>query len=219
MATLKFGDTGSCPARYKTQEFIGIPREIKNGVYQMPTKNFTFSLPSDATDVGDKSLQYIFYNCTGLTSVDLSSLTTVSSMSGFSNAFFGCTGLISVDLSALTTVSGAYAFSSAFYNCTGLTNISFPALSTLSNRYIFSNVFTGCTNLTDIYFPALTTRSFGSSYKNQFSSMMSMIGTTKTHTIHFPSNLQSTISRLTGYPLFSGTSGYVVLSFDLPATS
>ena len=48
--------------------------------------------------------------------------------------------------------------------------------------------------------------------------MMQNTGTTTTHTLHFPSNLESTIQGLTGYPLFSGTSGYVVCAFDLPAT-
>ena len=142
---------------------IGIPREVKNGVYQMPASSFTFSLPSNATDVGMYALYYAFRDCTGLTSVDLSSLTTVSGINGLNNAFRGCTGL------------------------------------------------------TDIYFRALTTTSFGS-YKNQFGSMLSSTGTTTTHTLHFPSNLQSTISGLTGYPNFGGTSGYVVCAFDLPST-
>jgi hypothetical protein len=49
--------------------------------------------------------------------------------------------------------------------------------------------------------------------------MMSSTGTSVTHTIHFPSNMETTISTLTTYPLFGGTSGYVTLAFDLPATS
>ena len=170
---------------------IGIPREVKNSVYQMPTENFTFSLPNDATDVGTRGLSNAFYGCTGLTSVDLSSLTTISGSQGLSNAFRGCSALTSVDLSSLTTISGYYGLSSAFY---------------------------GCKKLTDIYFRALTTSSF-STYKNQFYNMMIATDKTTTHKIHFPSNMQSTISGLTGYPAFGGTSGYVVLAFDLPATS
>lgn len=142
---------------------IGIPREVKNGVYQMPTTSFTFSLPSNVTDVGKHGLIYAFYGCTGLTTVDLSSLTSVGT-NGLANAFRNCTGL------------------------------------------------------TDIYFRALTTSSFGT-YKNQFNNMMTATGTSKTHTLHFPSNMESTILGLTGYPLFGGTSGYVVLVYDLPATS
>ena len=125
--------------------------------------------------------------------------------------------MTSVDLSALTSV-GFYGLSNAFYNCTGLTSVDLSALTTVSSGNGLSNAFRSCTGLTDIYFRALTTSSFGSN-KNQFSNMMQNTGTTTTHTLHFPSNLQSTISGLTGYPNFGGTSGYVTLAFDLPATS
>jgi uncharacterized ParB-like nuclease family protein len=280
----------------------GITREVLNGVYQMPTTNFTFSLPSNATDVGSLAFYYAFYgcsgltsldlsslttvsgsqaltyafqNCSGLTSVDLSSLTTVSGKQALYYAFHGCSGLTSVDLSSLTTVSGSYAFYYAFYGCTRLTgsldlsslttvsgsqalyyafqncsrltsldlsslttvsgsqalayafhgcirltgSLDLSSLTTVSGSQALAYAFYGCTRLTDIYFRALTTSSFGSSYKNQFSDMMSNTGGIVTHTLHFPSNLQSTISGLTGYPLFGGTSGYVVLAYDLPATS
>jgi len=221
--------------------FIGIPREVKNGVFQMPIENFTFSLPNDVTNVGTYALSYAFYGCTGLTSIDLSSLTTVGDYALY-DAFYDCTGLTSIDLSSLTTVgsnalyyafrrctgltsidlsslttAGEYALYYAFYNCTGLTSIDLSSLTTVGSNAL-SNAFRFCSGLTDIYFRALTTSSFGS-YKNQFNNMMSSTGSTKTHTIHFPSNLQSKISSLTGYPLFGGSDGYVVLAYDLPATS
>ena len=196
--------------------FIGIPREVKNGVYQMPTTSFTFSLPSDVTDVGNHGLSYAFYGCTGLTSVDLS-LTTVLDGNGLNYAFYGCIALTTVDLSSLTSV-GTNGLNYAFYGCTSLTSIDFPALTTVSGTSGLANAFRKCTGLSDIYFRALTTSSFGSN-KNQFNNMMNSTGTTTTHTLHFPSNLESTIQGLTGYPLFGGTSGYVVLVYDLPATS
>ena len=221
----------------------GIPREVKNGMYQMPTESFTFSLPSDATDVVANCLSSAFQNCTGLTSVDLSSLTTISGENSLYYAFSGCTSLTNVDLSSLTTVSGRECLSSAFRNCTSLTNVDLSALTTISGDSGLSDAFRNCTSLTsvdlsalttlnyrglsyafqycteltDIYFRALTTSSFGS-YVNQFGSMMYGTGTSKTHIIHFPSNMESTISGLDGYPLFGGTTGYVVLAFDLPAT-
>ncbi|MBQ5900273.1 MAG: leucine-rich repeat domain-containing protein [Clostridia bacterium] len=225
---------------------IGIPREVSaQGVYQIPTTSLTFSLPNDATDVGNYCLYYAFYNCTGLTSVDLSSLTTVSGSNCFDYAFNGCTGLTSIDLSSLTTVSGSncfdYAFndctgltsvdlsslttvsgsscfSNAFRKCTGLTNIDLSSLTTVSGSSCFSNAFRNCTGLTDIYFRALTTSSFGTN-TNQFTNLMQQTGTSVTHTLHFPSNMQATIQTLSGYPLFGGTSGYLTLAFDLPATS
>lgn len=224
---------------------VGIPREVKNGVYQQPTTNFTFSLPNDVTDVGSNALQYAFSGCTGLTSVDLSSLTTVSGSYGLASAFRYSTSLTSVDLSSLTTVSGGYGLTgalqsctglttidlsalttvsersglqSAFQDCTGLTTIDLPALTTVSGDRCLQSAFKGCTGLTDIYFRALTDSSFGSRYVNQFQNMLSNTGTTITHTLHFPSNMQSTISGLDGYPLFGGTDGYVVCLFDLPST-
>ena len=118
----------------------------------------------------------------------------------------------------LTTISGSSACGNAFYFCNALTSVSFPNLTTISGSYACQLMFSYCSSLTDVYFSALTTSSFGS-YVNQFSGIMQSTGTSKTHTLHFPSNLESTISGLSGYPLFGGTSGYVVCAFDLPATS
>lgn len=248
---------------------IGIPREIKNGVYQKPAENFTFSLPSDATDIGEEALASAFAECTNLTSVDLSSLTTVSGYQGLHGAFENCSNLTSVDLSSLTTVSGDGCFVAAFSYCTSLTSVSFPSLTTVSgnhaldlafsycknltsvdfpslttvnyeglgnafrdcknlttvdfpslttlSRWSLNGTFWGCTGLTDVYFRALTTSSFGSE-TDVFRDLMYKTGTTVTHTLHFPSNMESTISNLDTYPLFGGTDGYVVCVFDLPAT-
>jgi hypothetical protein len=92
-------------------------------------------------------------------------------------------------------------------------------LTNISGASLFVNAFYRCENLSSISFPALTTTSFGNSYNSQFSNMLSYTGSKTIHTVHFPSNLQSNIANLSGYPLFGGTSGYVTLSFDLPATS
>lgn len=223
---------------------VGITREVKNGKYQMPAENFTFSLPSNVTDIDDYGLYYVFYFCNSLTKINLSSLVTISGLSGLSyafgfckklteanlsalttisnenglsNAFRNCTSLTNVNLSSLTTVSNAYGLAATFQGCSALTNMHFSALTTISWSYVLRGIFTGCTALTDVYFNALTTNSFGT-FNNQFSSMMTSTGTTVIHTLHFPSNLQSTISNLSGYPLFGGTSGYVICAFDLDPT-
>ena len=109
------------------------------------------------------------------------------------------------------------SFASAFSQCSRLKTAYFKKLSSLE-MLAFSTAFSYCTALENVYFNALTTTSFGNS-KNQFQNLMSNTGTSVTHKLHFPSNLQSTIAGLTGYPLFGGTSGYVTLAFDLPATS
>lgn len=219
---------------------VGIPREVSaTGVYGFPAQSFVFSLPSGATDVSSYALARALYGCASLTSVDLSSLTTVSGEYAFNYAFYGCTSLTSVDLSSLTAVSGtgAYAFSSAFQNCanltsvdfsslttvsagnafryafqesTSLTSVSFPALSVLGETSVFFRAFYKCTSLTSLSFPALTTSSFGS-YTNQFSNML--YGVTGC-TVHFPAAIRNTIGSwadVTGG--FGGTNTTVL--FDL----
>ena len=101
---------------------IGIPREVSNGVYQIPEIT-SFSLPSNATDVGQYALEYAFDSYQNLTSVDLSTLTTVSGERGLYNAFHYCRKLTSVDLSSLTTVRGAHSLNGAFDGCTHLTSV------------------------------------------------------------------------------------------------
>ena len=170
---------------------------------------------SSLTSVDSYGLNNAFNSCKGLTSIDLSSLASVGS-NGLNNAFMGCIGLTSVDLSSLTSV-GSNGLQYVFDSCTGLTSVDLSSLTTVGSSGLYY-AFRGCTGLTDIYFNSLTTTSFGS-YKNQFNNMLSSTRTSVTHTLHFPSNLQTTISGLAGYPNFGGASGYVTLSFDLPATS
>lgn len=181
------------------------------------TKVKSVSFPNLTTLSGNYCMNFCFSGCDALTNISFPNLQTLSGNECMSYCFNGCNSLTSVSFPSLQTLSGSNCMSHCFYTCASLTSASFPNLKTLSGNYCMSQCFAGCTNITDIYFPALTTASFGS-YINQFNSMMYGTGTSKTHTIHFPSNLETTIQGLTGYPLFGGTNGYVVLSFDLPAT-
>lgn len=156
---------------------IGINREVSgSGIYQQPSTNFSFSLPSTATNMSPYVMYYVFRNCTGITSVDLSSLTsltgtyalyytfngctnitgaidlsnltTIDASSVMQNAFYGCTGITSVDLGSLVTVKGSYTMGSAFYGCTGITSIDLSSLTTVIENYAMQNVFYNCTGLT-----------------------------------------------------------------------
>ena len=148
------GTTGT----YEGSGGVGIKREVSaQGVYQMPTSSFTFALPSNATDVGSYALYYAFSGCTGLTTVDLSSLTTVSGSYALQQAFNGCTGLTSLDLSSLTTVSGSYALQQAFNGCTGLTTVDLSSLTTVSGSNTLYRAFSDCTDLTTVDLSSLTT--------------------------------------------------------------
>ena len=199
------------------------------------------SFPSLTTISGDNACTRMFYTCKNLTSVSFPSLTTTSGGSACSSMFSYCKNLTSASFPSLTTISGDNACSYMFNGCTNLTSVSFPSLTTISKTYACQEMFQGCIglssvdlsslttisggmgcvamfhgckSLTSISFPKLNTNSFGTLYKNQFQNMV--VGVTGC-TLHFPSNLQSTISTLTGYPNFDGTN--TVLAFDLPATS
>lgn len=137
---------------------IGITRELSNqGTFQMPTSNFTFSLPSNAIDLEANTLYNAFANCTYLTSVDLSSLTSVSGDGALANAFYFCTHLASADLSSLTSISGYGAMQYAFYSCTSLTSLDLSSLQTVSGSQAMYGAFFICGNITSVSFPLLTT--------------------------------------------------------------
>lgn len=185
----------------------------------------TASFPSLTTISGHSVLQYAFYNCSSLTSISFSALVAIENSSTGTNNnacqyMISGSGVTSISFPSLVRMTGASPALSLCRGCSSLVEARFPVLTELSNSSnSFGSGFRSCTALTDIYFNSLTTTSFGSNNKNPFSSMMTSTGNKVTHTIHFPSNLESTISGLTGYPLFGGTSGYVVCAFDLPATS
>ena len=196
---------------------VGITREVSaNGVYQMPANSFTFSLPSNATDISTSAMQYAFQNCTSLTSVDLSSLTTVSSNYAFNNAFNGCTGLTSVDLSSLTTVTGGYSLYNAFRGCTSLTNLDLSSLTTLSGvdgNNSLQFIFYGCTSLTSVDLSSLTTVSSASAFINAFN------GCTGLTSVDL-----SSLTTVSGHAcfsrIFSGCTSLTTLSFPaLTSTS
>ena len=193
--------------------------------YSCKINQQTLDLSSLTTVSGNYALSNAFrFNYP--THLDLSSLTTVSGNYALSFAFSnsysgsGTVGTSSVDLSSLTTISGQSAFSSCFSSARLLQSISFDSLETINNSSIFSGCFGSCERLGSIYFNSLKTTSFGS-YTNQFNNMFdsSTASTSGTCTVHFPSNLQSTISGLTGYPTFGGNVSRIILAFDLPATT
>ena len=81
---------------------------------------------------------YAFYDCAGLTSIELPE--GVTSIGNY--AFCGCTGLTSVEIpSSVTSIGNA-----VFYDCAGLTSIEIFANLTSIGSY----VFIGCTGLTSV---------------------------------------------------------------------
>lgn len=160
-----------------------------------------------------------YSNVGNLTNVDFSSLKTISGKQCMYGLFNYCHGLVSFEFPSLETIDGEHAAYYMFNSCHGLTTVRFPKLKTILGNQALYYMFYGCSSLEDVYFNSLTTTSFGSTTKTQFVNLLLTTGSRVTHNLHFPSNLESTISTLTGYPTFGGTSGYVNLLYDLPATS
>ena len=192
---------------------VGIPREVSaQGVYQIPSQSFAFSLPAGATAVGEHALRGAFRDCTSLTSVDLSPLTAVSASGALNGAFNNCTSLTSVSLSSLTTVSGNSAFEEAFYGCASLTSVNLSSLTTVSGNSAFEDVFRGCTSLTSVDLSSLTTAKGFNAFNGAFRGCTSLTSV----------DLSSLTTVGAGYVLaeaFSGCTSLTSLSFPALTTS
>ena len=90
----------------------------------------------------DKLGDYVFYDCSGLTSLTLpSSVTSIGAA-----AFRGCSGLTSLTIpSSVTSIGG-----SAFSGCSGLTSLTIPSSVTSISGY----AFWGCSGLTSLTIPS-----------------------------------------------------------------
>ena len=221
-----------------------IPKEINSeGMYRIKGTITEFKMPNTILDLGDNVLCGAFYGNYDLKVADLSSLTKISGYNAMASTFKNCWNLTTVDLSNVTEI-GMDSLTEAFESCSSLTSINFDKLTT-AGRTSFYRTFSYCTNLqtidfpsltnlqdhkdgafinsfeytnlTDIYFRALTSNSFNGS-PEEFVYMLRNATSTRTIKVHFPSNIENTISTLDGYPLFGGRSGKVELLFDLPAT-
>ena len=115
---------------HKNDESVVIPETVKYN-----NKNYTVVLISGLA----------FFNCSGLTSVDIpSSVTSIDFC-----AFSGCSGLTSIDIpSSVTSI-----VDKAFEGCSGLTSINIPS----SVTSIGDCAFEGCSGLTSIDIPSSVT--------------------------------------------------------------
>ena len=96
-----------------------------------------YVIPKSVTSIG----AYAFYECSGLTSVEIPNL--VTSIGEY--AFNGCSGLTSVEIPNSVTSIGEYAFN----GCSGLTSVEIPN----SVTSIGEKTFSGCSGLTSVEIP------------------------------------------------------------------
>ena len=99
----------------------------------------------DTSNVTD--MEYMFYNCSNLTSIDLSSFDT-SNVTDMTYMFNNCSSLTSLDVSNFNT-SKVTDMSYMFYTCTNLTSIDLSSFNT-SKVTNMKCMFSYCTNLTPL---------------------------------------------------------------------
>ena len=126
------GETGEVKVgrNQDARDNVTIPATITNG-------ENTYTV----TSIGDDA----FWNCSGLTSVDIPD--SVTSIGGF--AFYYCTGLTSVDIPGSVTSIGGYAFG----GCSNLTEVTIPD----SVTSIGIGAFSKCCSLTSVDIPGSVT--------------------------------------------------------------
>jgi hypothetical protein len=170
---------------------------------------------------------YMFSTC-NLASVSFPKLVTVygsGSLRGLYYAFNGSL-ITNLEFPKLKTIVGdSHAFSYFCNSCPKLETVRFTELETIPTKSSasssnFYSAFGSCPALKNIYFNAVTTSTFTGGYTYVFNNMFdNNSGKINGCTVHFPSNMQSIISGLTGYPTFGGNSSYITIAFDLPATT
>ena len=140
----------------------------------------------------DKLGDYVFYGCSGLTSLTLpSSVTSIGR-----GAFYGCWKLTSLTIPSGVTSIGY----SAFRGCSGLTNLTIPS----SVTEIGDKAFYGCSGLTSLTIPSGVTSIGGGTFW----------GCWKLTSLTLPSGVTSI-----GNYTFTGCSGLTSLTLPSGVTS
>ena len=147
---------------------------------------------SKAYTSNDKLGNYVFYDCSGLTSLTIPS--SVTSIGYY--AFKGCSGLTSLTIPSSVTKIGYYAFK----GCSGLTSLTIPSSVISISDYAFS----GCSGLTNLTIPS-SVISIGRGVFSNCSGLTSLT---------IPSGVTSI-----GYHAFEGCSGLTSLTIPSSVTS
>ena len=110
------------------------------------------------------SMKSMFEHCSGLTSLDLSSFDT-SKVTNMSHMFSGCKGLISLDLSSFDT-SKVDSMDYMFFYCGNLTSLDLSKFNTSNVYNNMNSMFSFCSKLT-----SLDLKDFNVSRVNSMNSM------------------------------------------------
>ena len=132
-------------------------------------KTLTFAKGMDTSKI--KSMIYMFYNCTELVSLDLSSF-DVTNLSEAHNMFYSCSGLTSLILPDFSKGSLS-TISSFFYNCRSLVSLDLSSFNT-SNCTYFNSIFYNCRSLVSLDLSSFNTSNC-TSCGDMFADCMSLV--------------------------------------------
>ena len=124
-----------------------VSRELREGIpyYKADTAIFDDSFANDTTLT---STAYWFMNCNNLTEIrGLSNLNTAN-VTDMSYMFYGCSGLTSLDVSGFNTAN-VTNMSYMFEGCSGLTSLDVAGFNTVNVTNMFA-LFSGCSGLTSL---------------------------------------------------------------------
>ncbi|MBR4407052.1 MAG: DUF285 domain-containing protein [Clostridia bacterium] len=143
----------------------GVPLTYTHEINELIFDNF------DTSKVTNTS--YMFYDCSDLTSLDLSSFNTAN-VTDMSYMFYGCSGLTSLDLSNFNTAN-VTGMRSMFQNCDRLTSLDLSSFNT-SKVTDMSYMFNSCSNLTKIYVGDLWSTGAVTTSNSMFSACTKLVG-------------------------------------------
>lgn len=167
---------------------------------------------------GSGAMDRAFYGTNLTGALDLSSLQTLSGAS-FTNTFGNCPNISSIDLSSLASLSAGVSMNGTFSLSTNptttlpLTSVTFTSLATVSGTAPMRNIFQRRDGL-EIFFPAFNSNTFGVMTTYLDNIVASAVGCT----VHFPSNMQAVIGSWSSVQNGFGGTNTTVL-WDLPATN
>lgn len=167
---------------------------------------------------GSGVMDRAFYGTSLSGALDLSSLQTVSG-TVLTSTFANCPNISSIDLSSLTTLStgvsmnGTFGLSNNPTSPLPLTSVTFTSLATVNGTAPMRNIFQRRDGLT-INFPAFNSNTFGVQTTYLDNIVAGAVGCT----VHFPSNMQAIIGNWNSVQNGFGGTNTTVL-WDLPATN
>ena len=164
-----------------------------------------------------KKMNYMFSGCSGLKSLNLSKFNT-QNVTGMYGMFSGCSGLTSLDLSNFNT-QNVTGMTSMFSGCLGLTSLDLSKFDT-QKVTTMGYMFNGCSALTTIYVSnkfVTTNVDFGDS---MFSGCTLLKGATvydDSNTNHTYANYNTgyfTLKPSTAYAVFNEVDGTLTFRYD-----